>query len=246
MTRIVPRLCAVAAAMVMMTGLAGYTLAQAPAPAAAGGPPEGSSQQQPPDSSAAGPTGAARPLEMPVLYVTSVEVLRSSAEPKLDLVRVTGLTSSQGWSGPTLVPFFYGKSADGILDLQFIATSPSQSQKADGFVPIGAIFTMEVGHDFVGVRVRASSNAIELKKMPGSAQVTIKTDSGKDVIGKKYVEKGQKGQGPVAAGSIHGEDLPRDYRVHTPTHGVKGIVHNPNRLNLILDDAKKVVMAFWE
>ena len=67
--------------------------------------------------------------ELPVLYVTSVEVMRTSTEPKLDIVRVTGLTGSQGWSAPQLVPTFAGKPLDGILDLQFIATMPQQIAK---------------------------------------------------------------------------------------------------------------------
>src|SRR5205085_8034966 len=50
--------------------------------------------------------------ELPVLYVTSVEVLRPSTEPSLDIVRVIGLTSSQGWSAPQLVPTFWGKAFD--------------------------------------------------------------------------------------------------------------------------------------
>jgi hypothetical protein len=45
---------------------------------------------------------------------------------------------------------------------------------------------------------------------------------------------------------VHEEDLPRGFRTITPTHGVAGIVHNPNRINLILDDKNKIVMAFWE
>src|SRR5689334_89197 len=34
--------------------------------------------------------------QLPVLYVTSVEILRASAEPELDIVRVTGLAASDG------------------------------------------------------------------------------------------------------------------------------------------------------
>ena len=66
---------------------------------------------------------------------SGVEVMRTSTEPKLDIVRVTGLTGSQGWSAPQLVPTYVGKPLDGILDLQFIATMPEQTQAAEGFVP---------------------------------------------------------------------------------------------------------------
>lgn len=246
MTRIVPKLLTVAAAVALTAGLAGGVWAQgqgqggqgAAAPAG-GNAPEGYAQQGSPD--AAGPAGAARALAMPVLYVTSVEVVRTAADPKLDIVRVTGLASSAGWNNPQLVPFFYGKPADDVLDLQFIADSPEQSQKAEGFVPLGAIFTLDAGHPFKGVRVRAGANAIELKAMPGSAQTQIKADSGKDLIGKKYLEKG-----PAGPGVVTDADLPRGFRTIVPTHGVAGITHNPNRLNLILDDQNKIVMAFWE
>jgi hypothetical protein len=243
MTRFVPKLCSVAAALALTAGLAGGAWAQGQAAAPAAGAPaagsEGYAQQGSPD--AAGPTGATRALSMPLLYVTSVEVVRTAADPKLDIVRVTGVAASAGWNNPQLVPFFYGKPADDILDLQFIADSPEQSQKADGFVPIGAIFTLEAGHPFKGVRVRAGANALELKAMPGSADAKITADSGKDLIGKKFAEKGPAGPGVVTAA-----DLPRGFRTIAPNHGVAGITHNPNRLDLILDDQSKIVMAFWE
>lgn len=243
MTRIVPRLLSAAAALALTVGLAGGAWAQgqatAPAAPAGGGDSTGYAQQGSPD--AAGPTGAQRALSMPILYVTSVEVVRTAADPKLDIVRVTGLAASAGWNNPQLVPFFYGKPADDVLDLQFIADSPEQSQKADGFVPIGAIFTLEAGHPFKGVRVRAGANAIELKAMPGSAETKIKAADGKDLIGKKFLDKGPAGPGVVTAA-----DLPRGFRTIAPDHGVAGITHNPNRLDLILDDGNKIVMAFWE
>ncbi|HZT90083.1 MAG TPA: hypothetical protein VFA12_19080 [Stellaceae bacterium] len=241
MTNIVPRLCAVVAALALATGVYGIAAAQAPGPASNQLPPSGYSPDQGPDSSAAGPAGASRPLEMPILYVTDVEVLRTTVGPQLDIVRATGLVSSQGWSGPTLVPFFYGKPADEVLDLQFIATSPQQSQKAEGFVPVSAIFTLDNTSAYKGIRVRAGANAIELKQIPGKAEAKIKANDGKDLIGKKFVEKG-----PAGAGVVTAEELPRGFRTITPTHGVAGIVHNPNRLNLILDGDNKIVMAFWE
>ena len=80
---------------------------------------------------------------------------------------------------------------DDILDLQFIATMPSQSQKAEGFVPISAVFALDEGHPFKGVRVRASENAIEVKQIPGSNQANIAVNSCKDCIGKKFFERGQ-------------------------------------------------------
>ncbi len=63
-------------------------------------------------------------IELPVLYVTSVEVLRTTADPGLDIVRVTGLAASQGWSAPQLVLTYAGRPFDGILDLELIAPLP--------------------------------------------------------------------------------------------------------------------------
>ncbi len=244
MTMNYSKISAIAAVAMLAAGLsAGAFAQQGAAPAA---PSNGGTlgyQQSGGDNNAAGPTGATRALDVPVMYVTGIEVLHATLEPKVDIIRVTGLVSSAGWTGPQLVPFFYGKPADDVLDLQFIATSPEQSQKAEGFQPVTADFTLEAGHSFKGVRIRAYGNALELKGMNGTAKAEIKATDCKDCIGKKFVEKGQGQAGP---GIIYGGDLPPDYRPIGPTHGVKGQVHNANRINLILDADSKIVMAFWE
>ncbi|HZK91035.1 MAG TPA: hypothetical protein VFC56_12890 [Stellaceae bacterium] len=236
------KLGAIAAALVVAAGLSGSAFAQGAAP---GGQGDNSQGYAPAgnDANAAGPSGGTRALEVPVLYVTGIEVIHGALDPKVDIVRVTGLASSAGWSAPTLVPFFYGKPADDVLDLQFIATSPEQSQKAEGFMPISASFTLDASHPFKGVRVRAFGNALQLKQMNGSAQAQVKAVDCKDCVGKAFVDKGQGQAGP---GVIYGGDLPPDYRPISPTHGVKGDIHNPNRINLILDEQNKIVMAFWE
>jgi hypothetical protein len=219
-------------------------------------------QSNPPKANVAGPpsqytaSGSETPVipavgsetaaesKLPVLYVTSIEVLRTSADPRLDIVRVTGLASSQGWNDPELVPTFAGKPLDDVLDLQFIATSPLQSQPADGFVPMGAVFTLEENHPFKGVRVRASENTIEVKPIPGLKQADITVDSCKDCIGKKFAERGQAAAGQ--AGIARQEDLPKVLRWIIPSRGIRGITHNPNRLNLILGDDNTIVQAYWE
>src|SRR5437868_6740496 len=172
----------VIAALLLQVGLIGAVLAQGAQPAAGQGGGEGyvGGEQE-----AAGPSGANRPLEMPILYVTGIEVLRTAMDPKVDVIHVMGLVSSLGWSTPQLVPFFYGKPSDDVLDLQLIATSPQQSQKAEGFVPVSAMFTLEAGHPYKGVRVRAGANALEVKQIPGTAQATVKVEDCKDCIGKK-------------------------------------------------------------
>jgi hypothetical protein len=229
------------AALVIGLGLIGNALAQGSAPsggAAQLGPGAGMGQD------AAGPNGASRPLEMPILYVTGVEVMRSALNPKVDIIYVTGLVSSLGWSSPQLVPFYYGKSNDEVFDLQFIASSPQQSQKAEGFQTISAMFTLEADHSFKAIRVRASENALTLKQLPGTATATVKVNDCKECVGKKFADKGKAAAG--TAGTIREEDLPHGFRTITPTHGVRGITHNPNRINLILDENDVVEMAFWE
>ena len=104
------RLGAFAIAAAMQGGLIGLALGQ-------GGPtpsgPGGQQQEYPADNAAqmveTTPSSETESgTELPVLYVTSVEIVRTSTEPKLDIVRVTGLTGSQGWSEPQLVPTFAG------------------------------------------------------------------------------------------------------------------------------------------
>jgi len=241
-----PRLGALAIAAALQIGLAGLAFAQGgPPPSGAAGQPAGypgggAGQMTEPAPSAHESPGT----ELPVLYVTSVEVMRTSTEPKLDIVRVTGLTGSQGWSAPQLVPTFVGKPLDGVLDLQFIATMPQQTQSAEGFVPISAVFPLEEGHLFKGVRVRASENAIEVKQMPGMNQAQINTNGCKDCVGKKFVEHGQAQ--PSQQGVVRQEDLPKVLRWIVPSRGIRGITHNPNRLNLILGDDNTIIAAYWE
>jgi len=99
---------------------------------------------------------------------------------------------------------------------------------------------LHAGEAYKGVRVRASANALELDHLPGNVSTKIKVNDCTHCIGKKFVENGGGGDG------VRAEDLPRHFRVIMPTHGVAGIVHNPNRLDLILDANHTIVMAFWE
>jgi hypothetical protein len=240
-----PRLGVFAIAAALQVGVAGLAFAQ-------GGPPPSGAPGQPQGYAGGGAGQMGEPTqsddttpgtELPVLYVTSVEVMRTSTEPQLDIVRVTGLTGSQGWSAPQLVPTYVGKPLDGILDLQFIATMPQQTQTAEGFVPIGAVFPLEEGHLFKGVRVRASENAIEIKQLPGVNQAQINVNDCKDCIGKKFVERGKA---PGQQGVVREEDLPKVLRWIIPSRGIRGITHDPNRLNLILGDDNTIIAAYWE
>jgi hypothetical protein len=232
----------------MQGGLIGGALAQATPPAAptagVGGPTEEYNSGNIGQTVVTSPTEAEPGTELPVLYVTSVEIVRTQTQPETDIVRVTGLAGSQGWSSPELVPTYVGKPLDGILDLQFIATMPLQTEAATGFFPVSAIFPLEEGHDFKGVRVRGSENAIEVDQIPGTKTVKITVGDCKDCVGKKFAERGQAA--PGTPGVVRQEDLPKLLRWIPPTHGIRGITHNPNRLNLLLGANNTIIAAYWE
>ena len=211
MTMIYSRICAVAAAAMLAATLSVGAFAQQQQQSGDQGnrAPLGYQQAAATTKTPPGPAGGTRPLEVPVLYVTGIEVLHATLDPKIDVIRVTGLVSSAGWSGPELVPFFYGKPADDILDLQFIATSPEQSQKAEGFMRDFCRFhALEPGHTpFKGVRVRAYGNALELKQMTGSAQAR---GQGERLQGMRRQEVCRQGAGPSRSGHRPTlADLPR-------------------------------------
>jgi hypothetical protein len=241
------RLGVLAIGAAMQLGLVGLAWAQgAPATPQANPPPpgagyEGGNGGEPVVTS---PTESEPGSELPVLYVTSVEIIRSQAQPQMDIVEVTGLVGSQGWSSPELVPTYVGKPLDGILDLQFIATMPLQTETATGFVPITAVFPLEEGHAFRGVRVRGSENAIEVDQIPGIQSVRVALNDCRDCVGKKFAERGQAA--PGTPGVVRQEDLPKILRWIPPNHGIRGITHNPNRLNLLLSRDNTIMAAYWE
>jgi hypothetical protein len=190
------------------------------------------------------PTEAEPGTELPVLYVTGIEIIHSQTTPPIDIVRVTGLTGSQGWSSPQLVPTYIGKPLDGILDLQFIATMPLQTEPATGFSPVSAVFPLGEGHAFKGVRVRGSENAIEIDQIPGVQTVQIGVNDCGNCTGKKFAARGQAA--PGTPGVVRQEDLPKIIRWILPNQGIRGITHNPNRLNLLLGADNTIIAAYWE
>jgi hypothetical protein len=208
------------------------------APPSLSGPGWGSEQE------ASQPSQARSPVDLPVLYVTSVEVLQSSAEPQLDIVRVTGLASSDGWNAPQLVPTYAGKPFDGILDLQLIATPPDQSEVAGGFIPVSALLPLEPDHELVGVRVRGSENAITVRSTPGEDHTDVNIDGCRACVGKKLISEGSAAQ--PQQGVVKQQDLPKLLRIIKVNDGIRGIEHNPNRLSLILGEDNTILEAFWE
>src|ERR1700677_2363662 len=76
-------------------------------------PPAGAQAgQQPSDAPPEAPNEEDR--QTPVLQVTSVEVMRSTHGPALDVIRARGLTSTDGWEEGELVPLTSTPSSDGI------------------------------------------------------------------------------------------------------------------------------------
>jgi len=244
-TRLLAALAACVAVLVGATEIAPAQNAAAehpPIPGAApptlSGPGWGSElyTDQVPETTAAG--------DLPVLYVTSVEVLRSSAEPALDIVRVTGLASSEGWSAPLLVPTYAGKPFDGVLDLELIAAPPEQAAAAGGFVPISAVLPLEPGHGFAGVRVRGSENAVTVKQIPGAGHVSIGVNDCHACAGQKFAPEGTVAQ--PQQNVVREEDLPKPLRIIKEGDGIRGVEHDPNRLSLVLGADNTILEAFWE
>ncbi len=100
----------VAISLAVKAMLVGSMLAQSNTPAAAPQPvaPPAVDQQSPARSSDESSHTA------PVFWVSSVEVMRSTHAPQLDVVRVRGFASTEGWESAQLVPLTRGVPPDGI------------------------------------------------------------------------------------------------------------------------------------
>lgn len=213
-------------------------------PVGGAGPPSISGPGWGPEETAPPLTENSVEAELPILYVTSVEILKTSAQPELDIVRVTGLASSEGWSTPQLVPTYAGKPFDGILDLELIATPPEQSEAAEGFVPVDAILTIQPGEALAGVRVRGSENAITVRQVPGMGKAAISVIDCHSCTGQKFAPEGVMAQSQQ--GVVRQEELPKALRIIKAGDGIRGMEHDPNRLSLILGEDGTILEAFWE
>ena len=219
--------------------------AQTPAagqPAAAGAPGGG-----PPSSAEGPPPGAPEGAHLPFLMVTSIEVLRSPRGGGMDIIRARGLATSSGWKEPHLLPISSGASIDGTLDLIFQGISPSQAEPPGPFMPVEAILPVENGHPYKAVRVRAATNAITLKTLPGYVETAAPKFDCSKCIGKIFVAKGAAAPAGVAAGDIVNEaDLGVPIRIIRPTDGIPNYVYDPNRLTLVLTEDGRISDAAWD
>jgi len=187
------------------------------------------------------------PRTAPIFWIASVEVMRSTHAPQLDVIRVRGLASTDGWESIELVPMSKGVPTDGILDMMLIGEAPPDSSGPIAYPTVEATFTIEPGHPFLGVRVHGAENSVTVKALPGYAEAATRPVDCSNCVGKYFVRKGEI----VAAGRsketiVREEDLPHNLRVLRDSDGVGSLYSDPNRMTVFLDDNKKIVMAMWD
>jgi hypothetical protein len=231
------KLAALVSAKLLLTGCllsqsAPQTAQQSAAPTATDPQPDFASNQEP--SSTA-----------PLFWVSSVEVMRSTHAPQLDVIRVRGLASTEGWESAQLVPLTRGLPADGILDLALVAEAPQDTFAPTAYPEIEAIFTIEPGHPFKGVRVHGAANRVTLNTLPGYAVSATAPKDCVDCQGKIYVAKGQAVPANAKAGFVREEDLPRNLRVIREGDGLGSFESNPNRMTLLLNEQSQIITAIW-
>ena len=207
--------------------------------------PPNQAQNQPPNQTAAG--GDAPEVRAPILRITSVEVIRSTHGPTLDIIRVRGLASSSGWEEAELVPLTRGAPADGMLELVLVARAPAEAKEATGFEAIEAIFPLETNHPFKGVNVHSASDSVTLSQLPGYAEGKPAGEDCGKCVGKTFVAKGAAvpaGKSPAEV--VKEEQLPPLVRVIKHSDGIPTADSNPNRLTIILNKEGKISTAIWD
>ncbi|MBI2738134.1 MAG: hypothetical protein HYX38_16505 [Rhodospirillales bacterium] len=240
-----------ALASLIAVGLLGSASQAQQQPPSAGGPPPAQQQgQQPGYAGGPGPgqpSGTVGGPPAPVVFVTSVEVLRSDRNGGLDVVRVRGLVTGSSWSQPHLIPITQGQPRDGMLDLIFQASAPAGAAGLGPFMPVEAILPVETGHPYKGVRVRGGNNAISLKAIPGYAEAAPPKEDCAKCLGKFFVAKGANPPAGAAADNVVREaDLPYTLRVIKPTDGIPSYALDPNRLTLLLSEDGRIVDGAWD
>lgn len=231
------KLAALVSAKLLLTGCllaqsAPQTTQQSAAPTATDPQPDFGSNQEP--SSTA-----------PLFWVSSVEVMRSTHAPQLDVIRVRGLASTEGWESAQLVPLTRGIPADGILDLALVAEAPQDTFAPTAYPEIEAIFTIEPGHPFKGVRVHGAANRVTLNTLPGYAVSATAPKDCVDCQGKIFVAKGQAIPAGATSGFVREEELPRNLRVIREGDGLGSFESNPNRMTLLLNEQGQIITAIW-
>ncbi|MFI4998400.1 MAG: hypothetical protein ACHQK9_00855 [Reyranellales bacterium] len=181
------------------------------------------------------------------MMVTSIEVLRSTRPGSMDIVRVRGLASSTNWGEPHLVPITGGSTIDGTLDLMFRGMAPLSPGPMSPFMAVEAILPVDAGHPYKAVRVRAGTNAITLKTLPGFIETAAPKEDYSKCVGKYFLAKGATPPPGVAAGDMVREaDMSWPLRVIRPTQGIPNYTMRPNRLTLVLSEDGRIADAAWD
>ncbi len=202
----------------------------------------------PPQASAASQSAESQSeVRSPVFRVLSVEVIRSTHGTPLDIVRVRGLASTEGWEEAELVPLTRGTPKDGMLELIFVARAPADAMEATGFEPIEAIFPIEGNHPFKGVNVHGAVESVTLTQLPGYAEGKGPGEDCSKCVGKVFVAKGAAvPSGKSAAEVVKEEQLPPLTRVIKHSDGIPSAESNPNRLTLVLSRDGTITSAIWD
>jgi hypothetical protein len=183
----------------------------------------------------------------PVMRVTSVEVVRSTHGGTLDIIRVRGLVSSEGWEEAELVPLTRGLPADGMLELVFMAKAPAQAMEAKGFEVVEAIFPLEPNHPFKGVNVHSAQEALALTQLPGFVDGRPAGEDCRQCVGKSLVLKGQSSPpGKKSTEVVMEERLPPNTHIIKSGDGVGKPDSDPNRLTIIVNGEGKITTAVWD
>jgi len=231
--------------------LTGIGVAQTSGPRATNAPNPQPQMASAPDQTSGPQTTSTQqndaPHTAPVFWVTSVEVMRSTHAPLLDVVRVRGLVPTEGWEAAELVPITKGIPADGILDLALVAEAPSDNTVPTSNSEIEAVFTIEPGHPFKGVRVHGSANRVSLQSFPGYAEAAAAPKDCSTCTGKLFIAKGQTiPAGRTPDSIVREEELPKNLRVIRDSDGIGSIYSDPNRLTLLLNEKGEIITAMWD
>jgi hypothetical protein len=192
-----------------------------------------------------GATAAPEGPNWPIVFVASVELLRS--KDGRDIVLARGLVTSKGWTQPNLIPINQGAPIDGVLDILFEATAPATAAPLGEFMEIDALLPLGHDHPYNAIRVRSGANALTLKQLPGYAEVKKLKNDCSNCLGKYFVAKGGTAPSGVPAENIvKEEDLLWDVRVIRPNQGIANYTINPNRLTLVLTEDSRISDAAWD
>jgi hypothetical protein len=99
-------------------------------------------------------------MSIPIYRVDSVYIAINKSNPPQLQISASGEVSSGGWKAPALVPRIYvTPPADGIQDLDFVATPPS-GIAVQVILPVAGDVTITLVPWILGVRVHAKTNSV--------------------------------------------------------------------------------------